>query len=214
MRKIKSAFTLSEILIAIGVVGVLAAVLLPIVHRLIPNQNILMARRAFGKAQAAVYDLINDTNCYPDKTRDSSNSKIGFDDGAGYAKCVKWNASAQDNYCDKFATLFANKLSVSIDECGRPFTTDDGITWEPESFNNDGSMVITIDVNGPDKGPNCSRKVGTTCTSNWDIFQIKINPNGKMEIGQQWARNAVKVDQDFIGPGSDESDGLDDEDYI
>ncbi|MDY6309835.1 MAG: prepilin-type N-terminal cleavage/methylation domain-containing protein, partial [Cyanobacteriota bacterium] len=44
---IKKAFTLSELLIALGVIAILTAISMPIIHNLLPDQNVVMAKRAF-----------------------------------------------------------------------------------------------------------------------------------------------------------------------
>ena len=215
MEKDKSGFTLSELLIALGVIGVLSAILLPIIFYMLPNQNIVMARRAFNIAQAAVYDLINDEVCYPDMTRLSTGAKVGFDDGEGHKKCRKWDESKSADSCEKFAVLFSYKIASQSYSKNTSFKTKDGIEWKISGDGtDDGVNYILIDVNGSDKGTNCSTKT-SSCTKDWDKFQIKVNPNGKMEIGNAWARNAVKVDSDFVGDGSgDILDGGTDTDFI
>ncbi|MDY6358992.1 MAG: prepilin-type N-terminal cleavage/methylation domain-containing protein [Cyanobacteriota bacterium] len=40
----KSAFTLSELLIALGVIAILTAISMPIIHNLLPDQNVVMAK--------------------------------------------------------------------------------------------------------------------------------------------------------------------------
>ena len=78
----KKAFTLSELLIALGVIGILTAILMPIVFSLAPDQNALMAKRAFYTTETIISDLLNDSSCYPKIL-----SRAGLDDGLGYYKC-------------------------------------------------------------------------------------------------------------------------------
>ena len=47
MKRFNKAFTLSELLIALGVIGILCAILLPVIFNLMPNQNTMMAKRAY-----------------------------------------------------------------------------------------------------------------------------------------------------------------------
>jgi prepilin-type N-terminal cleavage/methylation domain-containing protein len=86
IKKVKrNAFTLSELLVALGVIGVLTAIVMPIVFSLAPDQNALMAKRAFDTTETVISNLLNDNTCYP-KTL----SRAGLDGGLGYTKCKKW----------------------------------------------------------------------------------------------------------------------------
>ena len=87
MKKLSKAFTLTELLIALGVVAILCAILMPVINNLRPNQNILMAKRAYYTVQSIVSELINDNSCYPDKTISVSDMRVGFDDYFGMDGC-------------------------------------------------------------------------------------------------------------------------------
>ena len=98
----KKAFTLTELLIALGVIGILAAILLPVISNLLPDQNVIMAKRAYYAVQNVVSDMINNADCYPDKSRSSFSDhgkhfkRIGFDDGFRYPNCSDWLAQDSD----------------------------------------------------------------------------------------------------------------------
>ncbi|MDY6359532.1 MAG: prepilin-type N-terminal cleavage/methylation domain-containing protein, partial [Cyanobacteriota bacterium] len=62
---IKKAFTLSELLIALGVIAILTAISMPIIHNLLPDQNVVMAKRAFYTTETIISDLLNYQYCYP-----------------------------------------------------------------------------------------------------------------------------------------------------
>lgn len=213
MKRYNNAFTLTELLVALGVVAILCAILMPVIFNLIPNQNTIMAKRAYYTVQTIVSELINDEACYPDKTSSVTDRKIGFDDGAGTANCLKWdetyiNGGDQNT---KFRTLFLDKLGMDHVANNTVFSTSDGINWvfANTSFStaatNGGSTSLYIDVNGDEK-PNCSNgkgysqlgTTGTDCTkrnSGFDQFHITIYGNGKVEIdnNDKWAIEAVKV---------------------
>ena len=57
------AFTLTELLIALAVIGVLIAILLPVISNLMPDQNSLMAKRAYYAVQTITSDLLNNEAC-------------------------------------------------------------------------------------------------------------------------------------------------------
>ena len=77
MRNLYKAFTLSELMIALGVIGVLCGILIPLVMHIMPNQNTTMAKRAYYALKSAVNEMINDEGCYPDKTQ-AKNPVYGF----------------------------------------------------------------------------------------------------------------------------------------
>ncbi len=211
----KKAFTLTELLIALGVIGVLTAILMPIIFHLKPDQNIIMAKRAFYTTETIVSELLNDGNCYP-KMR----QRVGFDDGKGYSKCKKWGGEdnpgvldAEENPSLKLVTLFADYLDIRGDinsETNKySFTTKDGMIWtfsnfkfqqnEPKSY-----ALLTIDVNGT-KEPNCGQSatagacVDKARNNRFDKFTMIIYARGKVQILDCWATLAARVDKKLVG---------------
>lgn len=182
MKRLNKAFTLTELLVALGVIGVLCAILLPIIFNIMPSQNTIMAKRAYYIVQSVVSDLINDEACYPDLTSASdSEQRVGFDDGFGYANCSRWGGNdntqtlnSEGNANLKFVTLFVDKLdlngSVTPSATGSTFTTKDGIQWSIHNMgyatknNRNASAIITVDVNGRNS-PNCDQAAGSGGTS-------------------------------------------------
>lgn len=222
--KIK-AFTLTELLIALAVIGVLIAILLPVIFSIMPDQNALMAKRAYYAVQSVTSSLINDEACYPNKTQAlAADARDGFDDGYGYADCIMWGGKYNEDSIDeedansKFLTLFINKLdlknnnadnSVNLDgEDSYEFVTKDSMVWTAQNMNLDHSntnpsIEFMIDVNGPDK-PNCKSPTdtdGTDCDKkkDFDRFTVKINAEGNLDILEEWAQKAVGVDFDITG---------------
>lgn len=178
MKRFNKAFTLTELLVALGVIAVLCAVLMPIIFNSMPNQNIMMAKRAFYVTQTVVSDLINNEACYPDKTMaaTSESKRIGFDDGFGYPNCMEWGAKAADsayitteqNAEQKFAWLFLNKISANLSSSTPSSilnidnSTSDNMTWhfvqtdkfKDQKFDSDVYTVLVVDVNGATDKPN------------------------------------------------------------
>ncbi len=217
MKRSNSAFTLTELLIALGVIAILCAILLPVIFNLMPNQNTIMAKRAYYTIQSVVSELLNDNSCYPDKTSAVINSRVGFDDGFGSPNCTKWG-DAYINGGDanvKFKTLFCDKLGIDIDDS--KFTTSDGMDWVFNGVNfiangtDGGRAYLLVDVNGKDS-PNCSNghsyasEFGSgddaSCTgrtSGFDRFRVEIKGDGRVSISSTdtWAKEAVRVDKNI-----------------
>lgn len=233
------AFTLTELLIALAVLGLLIAILTPIISNLLPDQNALMAKRAYYAAQTLVSDMLNDEACYPDHTQSDyvdpdtgeSDRRVGFDDGYGYADCVKWGGvenvdtvATEGSAAGKFVALFRNKLDVNPnfgEEGGPLFETRDGVRWsiadndlDTNKNSEDALLRITVDVNGGEN-PNCAQSAnadanlatGDSCvgrTDDFDIFVIDVYADGRMEIEDDWAIDAVDINKDVTT--SDEGD--------
>ncbi|MBO6257070.1 prepilin-type N-terminal cleavage/methylation domain-containing protein [bacterium] len=215
------AFTLTELLIALAVIGVLIAILLPVISNLMPDQNAIMAKRAYHGVQTVTSSLINDEACYPNKTYAlGDEARVGFDDGYGYADCTLWGGVENQNYIDeedansKFLTLFTNKLDLNTNDSESvllngattyQFTTKDKMIWTAQnmnlaSTNTDPSIELMIDVNGADK-PNCASATQEGCANkkDFDRFTVKIHADGKLDILEDWALEAVGVDADVTG---------------
>ena len=213
MKNIKrKAFTLSELLIALGVIGVLTAIVMPIVFNLMPDQNVLMAKRAFYATEMVISDLMNDSYCYP-----KLNSRVGLDDGYGYARCKKWGGEenkgslTNEDSTKKLITLFTDKLDIkgNVDFNNKTFKTKDGIVWKFSDFNfanndPDSYVLLTVDVNG-DKDPNCGQiNASGKCTDKnrkhgFDKFTMRIFARGRIQILDCWAILAVRTDKKLVG---------------
>lgn len=233
MKRLNNAFTLTELLVALGVIGVLCAILLPVIFNLLPNRNTLMAKRAYYTVQTIIADMINDEACYPDLTSvKDSDKRVGFDDGFGYANCAKWGGSdhteainSELSADDKFVVLFKDKLDLKEITPGYTFSTKDGIDWQVhnagfrDSKNNKNAItLITVDVNGKDK-PNCSPSSHSAvlpdagdCSNinkGYDRFTMGVYADGRIQIDNRdtWAINAVNVNRNVTGDGtSNEND--------
>lgn len=221
MKKLNNAFTLTELLVALGVIGILCAILLPVIFNLLPNQNTVMAKRAYYLTTSVVSDMINDAACYPDLTT-AVNPRVGFDDGFGYANCSKWGGdentgtiATEGKANAKFAQLFTDKIDLNGDLNTDQFQTKDGMLWQLRNAgfdtknNKNAYVALTVDVNGKDK-PNCGQSNNSNQTvaglaaescsgreSGFDRFTMYIYADGRIKIQDNWAADAVKVNKDI-----------------
>lgn len=212
MRRFK-AFTLTELMIALAVIGVLVAVVTPAIMRTRPNKNKMMIKKSYYEAEKIVSSLINDETLYIDG-RDACNSQTasstrggcnwGFDD----YNSVVYDGETYANGT-KFPGLFGAKLNYrTADTTSWIYTTSDGVIWylggtanqwahpttsKPSDITN-GSIII--DVNGAD-GPNCRQngknQANADCTgsaADFDQYQIDISVTGKMTINSADSRAA------------------------
>lgn len=155
MRRFKG-FTLTELMIALAVLGILVAVVTPAIMRARPNKNKMMVKKTFYTVENIVSSLINDETLYPDLRSGCGDNEEaagaehtpcawGFDytgkvksEGEVYGAGEEtddnndiWDDHGNptsDDALKKFALLFKSKLNVKNDSDTNP-VTNDGVTW-------------------------------------------------------------------------------------
>ena len=60
----KSGFTLSEMLVALGIVGVIAAMTIPMIHKVTPDKDKTMVLKAYKTISGINYKILNDQSLY------------------------------------------------------------------------------------------------------------------------------------------------------
>ena len=202
MKKYFNAFTLAEVMITLVVLGIMAAILMPVVKNLYPDKQMVMFRKAYYVAERMVYELVNDEDFYPSKE-----GKYGLDNVTAVSYMGKSFGDSDSETSDaaksKFCGLFAEKVNVSdydaIDcetahaptldggAASTPaFTTTDGVAWympisdfDPGDAPTTFSRSIWVDVNG-DLAPNCQYNADS-CPKP-DVFEIKVRTDGKIFV--------------------------------
>lgn len=207
MKKLKG-FTLTELMVAMGVIGILVAVVTPAIMKTRPNKNKMMIKKSFYTAEQIVSTLINDERLYPDMkeicdrrgvVEGEDPTKVYCAFGFDYDNSVRYEGETYAGNT-KFADLFASRLNVKTeDETNHIYYTTDGIKWDlsgtvgawtkgqdtPGKFgdqtNAAGVGKITVDVNG-DEAPNCRESNENCSADDFDQYVIEILATGKMRI--------------------------------
>lgn len=189
-------FTLAEVLITIGVIGIVAALTIPTIMSKVDKQtNLVSLKKAYSVMTQALIQLANDSGCAGDlkcaHIFDDTEQNMG-DAIAKYFKVLKncgdyTTTGITGCLSDETAGSYdgANRTAL-LDEVGYRFITVDGISyalWSTgtncvDNISRSGSNNVPmaefcgyayIDVNGPVKGPN---NMGI------DVFEFYIT-NGK-----------------------------------
>ena len=206
MKKLKG-FTLTELMVAMGVIGILVAVVTPAIMKTRPNKNKMMIKKSFYTAEQIVSTLINDERLYPDMKEICDRGVVEGEDptkvycafGFDYDNSVRYEGETYAGNT-KFADLFASRLNVKTeDETNHIYYTTDGIKWDlsdtvgawtkgqdtPGKFgdqtNAAGIGEILVDVNG-DEAPNCRESNENCSADDFDQYVIEILATGKMRI--------------------------------
>ena len=209
MRRFKG-FTLSELMVALAVIGIILAIVTPAIMKTRPNKNKMMVKKTFYTVENIVSKLINDERLYPDMTDycylddtdpDKDKCYWGFD----YDAEVEYEG---ETYADqeKFIKLFASNLNVKnadedLSTNKAIYYTNDGVKWDlgkcikedktvwqpqtpPNTWDTAYKGTIAIDVNG-DEEPNA---VCNADNEDCDQYEIQILSNGKMRINPDHTR--------------------------
>jgi len=195
MKKFRG-FTLTELMVALAVIGILTAVVTPAIMKIKPNKNKMMTKKAYYTAENIVNSLVNNQLYYPDMS-DACYDGTATDD-IYCAKGFDYTEKAEDidgeeySGSTKFAQLFASKLNIqkgsadTAENIAAGLTTTDGMTWYLPTWDKqvDSEHEIKVDVNGVGKGPDCTQDDTTKGCSedDFDSFRIMVYPDGRMKI--------------------------------
>ncbi len=197
-RSNKWAMTLAEMLLCIGIIGVIAAITLPLLRNVLPSREDSFRKKTNYLIEQVVTQLYNDETMYP---------KISDFYSQGFQNTEKVTINGVEyEGDDKFCQLFASKFDKSsesgklvcenqIAETGttlargkRSFRAKDGVDWYlPVTDFQKGAAEIMVDVNG-DELPNCID--GSAGCHNADRFLYYVKADGGITLTKP--ENVVK----------------------
>lgn len=216
-------FTLTELMIAITVLGVLTAAVLPAVLGNNPNQNKIMIKKAYYTTAEVISEMVNNETLFARFGDDgfdyvtkvpsereyagilNNNDEVVFDDVTIYS-CKRIQIFSRMINPKVDPTAFGGVPNPQVSEScdiiashDNPWhgtTTKDGMNWC--FVETKGLLKILVDVNG-DKKPNCYQGITTgNCvgrTENFDQFRMDVYPDGAIVIhpADVWAKEALTV---------------------
>ena len=195
----KFGFTLAEMIIAIAVVGVLAAASVPLVNSIIPDREKVQVLKAYKQLKSINQEIISNPSIYdPNVPIDPNNPNnqqrqglLNTDPPLGWGP----DNNALDDFINnnsKYSAILADYLKAedyNYDNANSngSFTTPDGMLWIVEDEDN-GIISITIDTkniinnenNNADNTPNCSYGEQNCNSPDRFIFGV-IATNGRVE---------------------------------
>ncbi len=195
-NKNKSGFSLGEALITLGIIGVVAAVTIPILYLTIPSKTESLHKKGDYMLEHTVSDLVNSEEYYPVLTTQSGpdgdiplptdqykyglrNTSAVIEDNITYAgetKFCKLMASKFNLYPGTTVKCTATAANPNSSEYS--FKSIDGIEWKmPISDFSTNTAQNIIFKTSDEKGPNCF--YGPTCPKP-DKFLYHITPEGKL----------------------------------
>ena len=192
----KKGFTLAELLITVGVIGVVAAIVLPGINNSMPDQNKMKFMKSYSVLKQNLSDIITDDSLYVDNVDGCIGLGCPAFPSIGLNGFTEATWSSDFIRSTKFPRLLASRLNLQSDivcnavignagasEC--TFTTKDGVTWRFTStltrdFLNPTETHISTDLT-LDVDPAVG-SIGVLNTiqqnRNPDQFQLRINESG------------------------------------
>ena len=164
---------MAELTVALSIVGVLAAIVVPAVHNMAPNKEMIMFKKAYGEFVRITSEMVNNDDLYPESF-DGTNEGFANITGVDFR-----GVTASGN--TKFCKLFSAHASIKETKSACNFITNDGVEWTLPYFyktdDSDDYKNITIDVNG-------ALRPNSTSNTNLDRdrFQFGMNIYGKIKI--------------------------------
>lgn len=155
---IKKGFTLSEVLISLAIIAIVATLILPMAQRQLPNRNIVMFKKAYNVLLQSVANLASDDGNYPAGQPGTDNNSAQVERGFNYTTATGnvVGANTYNKFCYYFFDQF-NITSGGSTSCplasGTSATaanvaltktiTSDGVTWYMYIPYNDASVATT-----------------------------------------------------------------------
>ncbi|MBQ7764859.1 prepilin-type N-terminal cleavage/methylation domain-containing protein [bacterium] len=197
----KNGYTLAEALISLAVIGVVAALILPMANKLQPDTTKIMFLKTYDSIVEITQQLASNTQIYP---LYDDNSNIYYEQYP-LANLSAWSDSQNNQHRmnSKYCTLLANAFGSTNNTCSNDnilinnfnfnftpsFTATNGVVFDIRTFKNIWSnnnvermtyqSDIYIDVDGINNGNDCFYNFDTGCTQP-DRFKIIVASDGKI----------------------------------
>lgn len=177
--RIKLGISMAEILIAIAIIGILAAITLPVLKNAMPDKEEKMHQKMTYIVEQVVGQIYDDDIMY---LKRSDLFKQGFQN-TEKATINGVDYEGDTKFCQLFASKFNKRSSEVVCEDGKKtFTSTDNVDWYlPVTDFRLGSAEIMIDVNGS-QGSNCLK--GSAGCKKPDRFKYYVKPNGTVTFEQ------------------------------
>lgn len=177
----KKGFTLTEVMVAVTILGVLATVLYSLAHKVAPSNNKVLFKKAYYDLSEAVAQMINDESLYP-----SSEVNTGVGSTPRNFNYTQLSTTPTYYTSNKFCYLLSERLNTISVNCQAynstsvgNFTTSDGMYWQiyvpyddVAGYTNRNTATTSTQF------PVCNPTTATVCTSSYYTTLVTVDVNG------------------------------------
>lgn len=206
----KFGFTLSELIVALGIIGVVAAITMPTLNNLIPDKRKVTVMKAYKTAVEITSEILADPTYY---NRRASNG-VDFCVGLGCdAQVLDNNPDLEDaRGAKKFYYIYTSKLYADSYNTGNKgyITTEDVMSWvfDDATFSGLGTMDdprkatinFTVSTVEPGKSGDCT--YSKNCQKP-QKFEFQIDTNGKISGVDELTKAFLANPNKLTGVGDD-----------
>lgn len=191
MKNNKKAFTLAEVLVTMGIIGVVAALTVPNLIKNYQTQSLVTSlHKVYNEFSQAFERYLSDQ-----RVETLTESDLGGGNANGirtfmtdYFKIVnncngKYNYGSKTCFAESYGYVDSEGSTTIASTCNGTYTLASGAAICVDAFNNSNYVaLIEVDVNGA-QGPNIFGR---------DFFQMYVKPDGTL-YDQKWLDNNQKA---------------------
>ena len=193
----KRGFTLTELLVAMLIIGVIAAITAPMISGLMPNKEKMIVLKYHKVLSDICQELINDKSLYWEEENSGKPCHgFGCTQQPMYAP---YNGDSKYKDSSKLTSLIFDKLE-GVAEDSNHFTTSDGVNIITNSYSpNSSGDFITYDMVVYVKFRNHEDNIITFASNNkkYNTFVYWIDTNGKVHANDSlsvaYLKNPTKL---------------------
>jgi len=175
----QNAFTMSEILIAVAIIGIIAAVSVPLFSDFMPDGNKAKVIKYNDKIKTATNTLLdNEGIYYSAPVNGGAASCVGLE-CEGRPVVAPYTTTKACEGSTKYSVLIKQQLGIYSYDINHKSEMSDGSHWTI-TRQDLGQYQITVDSDGTDSGHNCV--FSNSCT-NPDTFIFNIDKYGRVTPG-------------------------------
>ena len=216
----KHGFTLAELLITLGIIGVVSALILPAINKLMPDENKILYLKAYDTLLNTTKAIAYNSNIYPlckdDDNINCSSFPLLNTQKPSVSQFNNANYEGKVKFCNLLAYSFGiNSSNISCDSnsytyssanYSPSFVTPNGMQWKvvqqqysvtPATSGGSANFQIDIyvDING-NKGDNCMFAADSNC-SKPDRFKFLVAATGEIvpadPMGQKYIASRTSL---------------------